>query len=133
MTCVVVDDDLDWEFAFDSRLGHPTGSSEEPMAKRSNNFRAVNTLISSTPVASTNISVIINYLQTTFNFVQWHSAGRFLRRTVNDHKGVSQYSLCRGSPCGKGLATHRRVDGIEYASRPPALRDGELIRSDGVE
>jgi hypothetical protein len=35
MTCVVLDDDLDWEFAFDSRLRHPTGSSEEPMAKKS--------------------------------------------------------------------------------------------------
>jgi Transposase len=35
MTHVSSDDDLDWEFAFDSRLGHPTGSSEEPMAKRS--------------------------------------------------------------------------------------------------
>ena len=35
MTLVSFDDDLDWEFAFDSRLGHPTGSSEEPMAKRS--------------------------------------------------------------------------------------------------
>ena len=35
MTLVSSDDDLDWEFAFDSRLGHPTGSSEEPMAKRS--------------------------------------------------------------------------------------------------
>jgi hypothetical protein len=29
------DDDLDWEFVFDSRLGHPTGTSEEPMAKKS--------------------------------------------------------------------------------------------------
>jgi len=36
MTFVSFDDDLDWEFAFDSRLGHPTGTSEEPMAKRSN-------------------------------------------------------------------------------------------------
>jgi transposase len=35
MTLVSSDDDLDWEFAFDSRLGHPTGNSEEPMAKRS--------------------------------------------------------------------------------------------------
>ena len=35
MTLVSSDDDLDWEFAFDSRLGHPAGSSEEPMAKRS--------------------------------------------------------------------------------------------------
>ena len=35
MTLVSFDDDLDWEFAFDSRLGHPTGRSEEPMAKRS--------------------------------------------------------------------------------------------------
>jgi transposase len=35
MTLVSFDDDLDWEFVFDSRLGHPTGSSEEPMAKRS--------------------------------------------------------------------------------------------------
>ena len=26
MTLVSSDDDLDWEFAFDSRLGHPTGS-----------------------------------------------------------------------------------------------------------
>ncbi|MGB8581322.1 MAG: hypothetical protein WCD47_10910 [Candidatus Sulfotelmatobacter sp.] len=25
MTLVSFDDDLDWEFAFDSRLGHPTG------------------------------------------------------------------------------------------------------------
>jgi len=25
MTLVSSDDDLDWEFAFDSRLGHPTG------------------------------------------------------------------------------------------------------------
>jgi transposase len=29
------DDDLDWEFVFDSRPGHPTGISEEPMAKKS--------------------------------------------------------------------------------------------------
>jgi len=35
MTLVSLDDDFDWEFACDSRLGHPTGSSEEPMAKRS--------------------------------------------------------------------------------------------------
>jgi hypothetical protein len=35
-----------------------------------NNLRAVNIVISSTPVASTNISFIISYLQTTFNFVQ---------------------------------------------------------------
>jgi hypothetical protein len=35
MTLVSFDDDFDWEFAFDSRLGHPTGSSQEPMAKRS--------------------------------------------------------------------------------------------------
>ena len=35
MTLVSSDDDLDWEFVFDSRLGHPTGSSEEPMVKRS--------------------------------------------------------------------------------------------------
>jgi hypothetical protein len=35
MTLVSSDDDLDWEFAFDSRLGHPAGYSEEPMAKRS--------------------------------------------------------------------------------------------------
>jgi hypothetical protein len=26
---------------------------------------------------------------------------------------VSQYSICKERPCGKGLATHRRVDGIE--------------------
>jgi hypothetical protein len=25
----------------------------------------------------------------------------------------SQYSICKGLPCGKGLATHRRVDGID--------------------
>src|SRR6266852_6588641 len=37
MTLVSSDDDLDWEFVFDSRLGHPTGSSEEPMVKRSKN------------------------------------------------------------------------------------------------
>jgi hypothetical protein len=30
MTLVSFDDDLDWEFAFDSRLGYPTGSTEEP-------------------------------------------------------------------------------------------------------
>jgi hypothetical protein len=30
MTLVGSDDDLDWEFAFDSHLGHPTRSSEEP-------------------------------------------------------------------------------------------------------
>jgi len=35
-----------------------------------NNLRAVNTVISSTPAASTNISFIINYLKTHFNFVQ---------------------------------------------------------------
>jgi hypothetical protein len=35
MTLVSSDDDLDWEFAFDSRLGHPAGPPEEPMAKRS--------------------------------------------------------------------------------------------------
>jgi hypothetical protein len=35
MTLVSSDDDLDWESAFDSRLGHPAGNSEEPMAKRS--------------------------------------------------------------------------------------------------
>jgi hypothetical protein len=34
------DDDLDWEFAFDSHLGHPTGSSEEPLAKRSKKWCA---------------------------------------------------------------------------------------------
>src|SRR5260370_39837222 len=34
MTLVSFDGDLDWEFAFDSRLAHPTGSMEEPMAKR---------------------------------------------------------------------------------------------------
>jgi hypothetical protein len=33
MTLVSFDDDLDWEFAFDSRLGHPAGGTEEPMAK----------------------------------------------------------------------------------------------------
>jgi hypothetical protein len=32
---VVLDDDLDWEFVFDSRLGNPTGTSEEPLAKKS--------------------------------------------------------------------------------------------------
>jgi hypothetical protein len=26
MTSVSFDDDLDWEFAFDSRLGHPAGN-----------------------------------------------------------------------------------------------------------
>ena len=35
MTLVSSDDDLDWGLAFDSRLGHPADSSEEPMAKRS--------------------------------------------------------------------------------------------------
>src|SRR5260370_14550481 len=35
MTVVSSGDDVDWEFVFDSRLGHPTGSSEEPMVKRS--------------------------------------------------------------------------------------------------
>jgi hypothetical protein len=30
-----LDDDLDWEFVFDSRPGRPTGTSEEPMAKKS--------------------------------------------------------------------------------------------------
>jgi hypothetical protein len=35
MTLVSSDGDLDWEFVFDSRFGHPTGSSEEPMVKRS--------------------------------------------------------------------------------------------------
>jgi von Willebrand factor A domain-containing protein 7 len=35
MTLVSFHHDLDWEFAFDSRLGHPTGSVEEPVAKRS--------------------------------------------------------------------------------------------------
>ena len=35
MTFVDLDGDLDWEFVFDSHLGHPTGSSEEPMAKKS--------------------------------------------------------------------------------------------------
>lgn len=35
MMFVVPDGDLDWEFDFDSRLGHPTGTSEEPMAKKS--------------------------------------------------------------------------------------------------
>jgi len=35
MPFVVSGDDLDWEFVFDSHFGHPTGSSEEPMAKRS--------------------------------------------------------------------------------------------------
>ena len=35
LTFVVSDDDLDWEFVFDSHFGHPTGSSEEPMVKRS--------------------------------------------------------------------------------------------------
>jgi hypothetical protein len=35
MTLVSFDDDLDWGLAFDWRLGHPTGNSEEPMAKRS--------------------------------------------------------------------------------------------------
>lgn len=34
MTFVVSDDDLDWEFVFDSHFEHPTGSSEEPMVKR---------------------------------------------------------------------------------------------------
>jgi hypothetical protein len=28
MTLVSSDDDLDWEFAVDSHLGHPTGSSD---------------------------------------------------------------------------------------------------------
>jgi len=37
---------------------------------RINNLRVINTANSSTPVASTNISFIINRLQTYFNFVQ---------------------------------------------------------------
>jgi len=30
MTYVVLDDDLDWEFTFDSRLGHPTAMIRIP-------------------------------------------------------------------------------------------------------
>jgi hypothetical protein len=40
MTLVGSDDDLDWEFAFDSHLGLPTGSSEEPLAKSSKKWCA---------------------------------------------------------------------------------------------
>jgi hypothetical protein len=35
--------------------------------------------------------------------------------SIRRHKGVSQYQICKGLPCGKGLATHRRVDGLEDA------------------
>jgi hypothetical protein len=31
---------------------------------------------------------------------------------IHRSMGVSQYSICNGLPRGKGLATHRRVDGM---------------------
>jgi hypothetical protein len=40
-----------------------------------NNLRRINQVISSTPVASTNISFIINHLKTYFIFLPWRSAG----------------------------------------------------------
>jgi hypothetical protein len=41
---------------------------------RINKLRVINALISSTPAASTNVLFIINYLWTSFDFVQWRSA-----------------------------------------------------------
>ena len=60
---------------------------------RINNLHALNTLISSTPAAFTNISFIINCLLTYFNFVQWRSDGRLLRRaslTVSFSRNANQ-------------------------------------------
>jgi len=40
---------------------------------------------------------------------------RILASPDRDRGTAPVYSICKGLPCGKGLATHVRVDGIEDA------------------